>query len=66
MQYNLEDNFDAVSAFYIGILGLNEIEAKIEKAQKNARKINIFEELLNNDRIFKQTRQVYNDYEVSN
>lgn len=66
MQYNLEDNFDAVSAFYIGILGLNEIEAKIEKAQKNARKINIFEGLLNNDRIFKQTRQVYNDYEVSN
>lgn len=55
MQYNLDDNFDAVSSFYIGILGLNETEAKIEKAVKNQRKVNIFESLLKNENIFKQT-----------
>lgn len=64
MQYNLDDNFDAASSFYIGIIGLNETEAKIEKALKNKRKVNIFEGLLNNKNIFKQSHQPYKESEL--
>ena len=54
MQYNMDENFDAVSAFYIGIMGLNEKEARTEQALKQQRKVNIFENMLKDSRIFKQ------------
>ena len=58
MSYNLDDNFDAVSAFYFMPLALNEMRAREEQQMKVQHDANIFENLLNNSRIFNQKRLV--------
>jgi hypothetical protein len=56
MQYNLEDNFDGVSAFLGGILGLRETAAREEHAMLVNDEVNIFENLLNNRGLFRQNQ----------
>ncbi len=55
MQYNLDDNFDAVSAIIGSILGLREYQNELEDKSnlKNKNKVNIFAGLLKNNKIYR-------------
>lgn len=52
MSYNLEGNFDAISAFYFMALALKEMVAIQELYSTKEREVNIFEALLANKKIF--------------
>jgi len=54
MSYNLDDNFDAVSAFYFMPLALNEMRAREEMSMKVQYNSDIFAKLLSNNKIFSQ------------
>lgn len=54
MDYDIDGNFDAVDGFRGCILGLREMTAKQEQFMKRKKDVNLFESLLNNNRIFKQ------------
>lgn len=55
MQYNLEDNFDAVDGFRGCILGLREHTIRIQADTKKTNKpTTTFQGILNNNRIFQQ------------
>ena len=54
MQYTLENNFDGVSAFMGGILGLRETYAREEQQLLQSSEVNIFENLLKNRALFRQ------------
>lgn len=53
MQYNLNGNFDAVSAMLGAILGLREYQNEIEDTAKVQNKTNIFAGILRNNKIYR-------------
>lgn len=58
IQYNLEDNFDAVDGFRGCILGLREYEIRLQsETKKKNQKSTTFQSILNNPRIFQQRRK---------
>ncbi len=61
MQYNLKDNYDAVSALIGCVLGLREYQNEIEDKNnlKNQNKNNIFAGLLNNKKIYRNAGLAY-------
>jgi len=57
IQYNLEDNFDAVDGFRGCILGLREYQIRMQAdTKKKNEKTTTYTSLLNNNRIFQQRR----------
>lgn len=57
MQYNLDDNFDAVDGFRGCILALREYETKLQsESNRKEKKSNDFKSYNNNERIFKQRK----------
>ena len=70
MQYNLDENFDGVSAFMGGILGLREIYAREEQEILNKPEVDIFANIKKNNRIFKnvperdEMKKPYNEKEL--
>ena len=57
MQYNLDDNFDAVDGFRGCILALREYETKLQsETNRKEIKSNDFKSYNNNERIFKQRK----------
>jgi len=53
-QYNLEENFDGVSAFVGCIVGLKEYESVMDQKQKiTSQRVNVFGAVLNNPNIFR-------------
>lgn len=56
MQFNMDDNFDGVSAFIVGTLAFREIQAIEEQELLQNEEINIFENILKNTRIFNKNR----------
>lgn len=61
MQYNITDNFDAVSALIGCVLGLREYQNEMEDRSnsKNQNKNNIFAGLLNNKKIYRNAGFTY-------
>lgn len=58
MQYNLDENFDGVSAFMGGILGLREIYAREEQEILNKPEVDIFLKLKSNNKIFRNAQNI--------